>query len=168
MQTASFSWPFSEGSRSRSIRQRIRPELQVVDLRAVGRAAFVVEYGARARHGPQALALPAGLRVVDAAVDQLAEEAARVGHMDVDDLAVDDRHQRLAAVHVEDRHVVAEAERVVAVHPYVVRVIRATGLRQPLELRPGHADERPAFRAELAARRFGPVLRLRALAPVKA
>src|ERR1700704_6410104 len=53
---------------SKSIRQRVRADLHLVDLRRVLRAALVVEHGARARHGPQALALPAGFRIVDAAI----------------------------------------------------------------------------------------------------
>src|SRR6185369_11958640 len=108
-----------------SVRQRIWPYLQVVDLGAVRRAAFVVEHGARARHRPQALALTAGLRIVDASIGELAEEADRIRHAQVDDLPVDDGGERLAAVRREDRHVVAEPERVVPVHPNVIGVIRA-------------------------------------------
>src|SRR5215467_13098617 len=65
-------------SADRSIRERIRPDLELVNLRAVRRAAFVVEHGARARSRPQALALPARVRIVDTPVDQLGEEAQRV------------------------------------------------------------------------------------------
>src|ERR1043166_3930536 len=73
------------------VRQRVRPDLQVVDLRAVRRAALVVEHGARPRHRPQAFALPAGLGIVDAAVSELAEEAGRIGDTQVDDLRSEER-----------------------------------------------------------------------------
>src|SRR5260221_7259811 len=87
------------------VSQRIGPQLQLVHLRPVLFAAFVMEVGARARSGPERAALPAGLRVVDAPVDVLGEEAERIRHAEVDDLAVDYRHQRLAAVGLRDRHV---------------------------------------------------------------
>src|SRR5205807_1186006 len=130
--------------------------------------ALVMEVGARARGGPERAAFPAGLGVVDAPVDVLREEAERIRYADVDDLAVDHRHQRLAAIRFRDGHVRAEPEGVVPVDPQVVRVVRAAGFIDALELRPGHAIERPAFRAELAARRVGPVDRAFALAPVEA
>src|SRR3954463_9514655 len=95
--------------------ERVRPHLQLVDLRAVRRAALVVEHRARARHGPHALALPPGLRVVDAPVGQLGEEAHGIRHAKIDDLAVDHRHQRLAAVRHGDRDIGAEPKRVVAI-----------------------------------------------------
>src|SRR3989475_1400860 len=161
-----FSGTFSAGEGLP--RERIRAQLQLVNLRLVVRAAFVVEVGARARGGPHRAALPAGLRIVDAPVDVLGEEAERVRNAEVDDLAVDHRHQRLAAVGLRDRHVGAQPERVVAIDPDVIGVVGAAGGVQALELRPGHAVERPALGAELAARRLGAVERALALAPVEA
>src|SRR5438552_18918583 len=51
--------PFGDAS----VRERIGTNLDPVDLRAVLRAAFVVEHGARARHRPQAFAFPAAVRL---------------------------------------------------------------------------------------------------------
>src|SRR5437867_13380016 len=58
-----------------SVRERIRADLHLVDLGAVLRAALVVEHRPRSRHDPQALAFPARVRAVDAAVDHLGLEA---------------------------------------------------------------------------------------------
>src|SRR5438270_868949 len=126
-----------------------------------------MEVGARAGGRPKAASLPPGLRIVDAAVDILREEAHRIRHAEVDDLAVDHRHQRLAAVRLRDRHVLTEAEGVEAVDPQVVRMVRAALLVHALELRPGHAIERPAFGTELAARRLGPADLSLALAAIE-
>src|SRR6266699_6723131 len=53
-----------------SVRERIRTNLDLVDLGPVLRTALVVEHGARARHRPQTFALPTGARIVDAAVHE--------------------------------------------------------------------------------------------------
>src|SRR6266704_5870663 len=66
-----------------SVRERIRTNLDLVDLGPVLRAAFVVEYGARARHRPQPLAFPARVRIVDAAVHELGVETQRIRHTKV-------------------------------------------------------------------------------------
>src|SRR5499427_3714273 len=158
----------STRSADRSIRERIRPDLELVNLRAVRRAAFVVEHGARARSCPEGLALPARVRIVDTPVDQLGEEAQRVRHAEIHDLAVDDRHQRLAAVRHRDRHVVAEAERVVAIDPQVIRVVRNARGVDALELRPGHLVDGPALGTELAFGSVRPVERSLALAAIEA
>src|SRR6266571_5771597 len=71
-----------------SVREWIRTNLDLVDLRPVLRAALVVEHGARARHRPQTFAFPAGARVVDASVHELGVEAQRIRHAQVDHLAV--------------------------------------------------------------------------------
>src|SRR5579862_2216647 len=69
--------------------QRVRTQLDVIDLRAVRGAALVVEDRARARHRPYALSLPAGARVIDPGIEQLGEEPGRIGHPHLDHLAVD-------------------------------------------------------------------------------
>src|SRR5690348_3054713 len=138
------------------------------NLGAVLRAALVVEYGAGARGRPQPAPFPAFARVVDASVDVLGEETERVGNAELDELAVDHREQRFAAVGFGDRHVPPQAQRVVAVYPHVVRVIGAAPRIDPLELRPGHAIERPALGAMLAGRRCRTIQGAAAFAPVEA
>src|SRR5438309_6061863 len=113
------------GKMWRSVRERIRTNLDLVDLGPVLRAAFVVEHGARARHRPQAFAFPAGVRVVDAAVHELGVEAQRIRHTQVHHLAVHHRAPRLGAVGRGDRHVGPQSQGVVAIHPDVIGVVGA-------------------------------------------
>src|ERR1700754_1968207 len=73
----------------RSVRQRSGPHLDLDRLRVRLLASFVVEEGAGAGGGPQSLAFPAGVRIVDASIDVLGEHAHGVGDAQVDELAVD-------------------------------------------------------------------------------
>src|SRR6266545_8018495 len=76
------------------LRQRIRPHLELHELRPLALAdAFVVERRAVAGGGPDAAALPAGVRIVDAAIEGLRIEAHRIRHHHVDHLAVLQRNQ---------------------------------------------------------------------------
>src|SRR5271163_4327062 len=95
-----------------SVRERIGAHLHLVELRRVLDAAFVVERRPAAERGPDALALPAGLGIVDAAVDVLGEEAERIGNPKGHELAVYECGECLAAVGGSDRHVCPEPERV--------------------------------------------------------
>src|SRR5262249_37561361 len=150
------------------VRKRIGPDLDLVDLRPILRAAFIVEDRAAAERRPKPAAFPARVRVIDASVDILGEEAERIGHANVDQLAVDDGEQRLRAVRGRDRYVLAEAERVVAIDPDVIGVV-GTALRvHALELRPGHPIDGPSFRTDLAVRGLRAVQRTLALAAVEA
>src|SRR5436190_22335541 len=58
-----------------SMRERIRTQLQLHELRRLALAAFAVERRTVAGACPHAAALPAGIRIVDAPVNQLGEEA---------------------------------------------------------------------------------------------
>src|SRR5215831_915247 len=91
-------------------------------------AAFVVPWVAIRPAGPQPAPFPAGLRIVDAAVDRLRVEAERVRNTEdrplarIARIACDrrlQREQRAAFVAGRDLHVVAETERVVLVGPVV-------------------------------------------------
>src|SRR5262245_55573196 len=62
--------------------QRIGPQLEVRGQRLGALAAFDQPRRAVAVGGPQATALPAGIRIVDAAVEALGVEAERVGNAD--------------------------------------------------------------------------------------
>src|SRR5437667_10332726 len=60
--------------------ERVGPELELHDLARRPLAALDVERRARGVGGPQPLALPAGVRIVDAPVHPLGVEAHGVGH----------------------------------------------------------------------------------------
>src|SRR4030095_8896195 len=82
--------------------------------------AFAVEWRAVARARPHAAALPAAVGIIDAGGDALGEEAHRGRHHEVNHLAVLERDDRLVLVPGRERHVLAEAKRVVLVDPGVV------------------------------------------------
>src|SRR5580692_2877801 len=103
-----------------SPRQRIRAHLEVHDLRRVLLAAFQVERRAVAGVRPDAAAFPAGIRIVDPAIEALRPEAHRIGHDHVDQLAILEGDQRRILIAGGNGHVLAEAERVVLVDPGVV------------------------------------------------
>jgi hypothetical protein len=126
------------------MRERVGAELEVDHERArqgrlgfaggarSGRVdAFDVEGGAVARGHPQAAALPADIRVVDAAFEALLEGPHRVGHAQFDNLAADQRAQGIGLIAGGDRHIGAEPQNVVLVDPGVIGV---------LPRRPGHPE----------------------------
>src|SRR5262245_35564092 len=75
------------------LRQWIGAQLEVHGYRLHALAAFDQPWRAVAARGPQATAFPAGIRVVDAAVEALGIEAERVGHADQDHLPILERDQ---------------------------------------------------------------------------
>src|SRR5689334_9527910 len=78
--------PAGPRTSSTSPRQRVGPQLHLHGPGAVRGATLQVEHGAGAVGGPQALALPARVRIVDPAVDVLREEAHRIRHGERDQL----------------------------------------------------------------------------------
>src|SRR5581483_9133402 len=81
-----------------STRQRIGPELDVRDLRPRAFAAFHVEGRAGRRRRPQALAFPAAVRIVDAAVHPFRVEAQRIRDAYRDEAAVHEREQAVVEI----------------------------------------------------------------------
>src|SRR5215467_8625062 len=73
--------------------QRVRTNLELDHLGLGSLAGFAMERRAVAVGRPHAAALPARVRIVDAAVHPLGEEAERIWHPHVDPLAVHIRHQ---------------------------------------------------------------------------
>src|SRR5262249_31549439 len=132
-------------------------------LRAL--AAFHQPWRAVAVGAPQPAAFPAGIRIVDAAVESLGVEAHRIRDADRDHLPVLERHEAVAQVRGRHRDVLAEPERVVLVDPGVVARLDARGLT--LEARTRIAIERPALRAVVAGR-VRAVERALALAAIEA
>src|SRR5262245_50269593 len=79
-------WP--DRPSTRLFRQRIGPQLEVRRQRLRALAAFDQPWRAVAVAAPQTPALPAGFRIVDAAVKPLGEEAGRKGTANRHNLAV--------------------------------------------------------------------------------
>src|SRR5580704_7939625 len=149
----------------RSMRQRIGPDL---DMDRHGRhalAAFLEPGRAVAFRRPQAPALPAGVRIVDAGIKSLGIKAERVRDAQRHHLAVDQRGKAVTLVRSRDRHVVAEPDRVVLIDPGVVARLGAV-VADALEARAGIFVEGPAFRAMIAGR-LGTVERTLALAAIE-
>src|SRR5882724_12687111 len=80
------------------VRQRIRTHLHLEDFWHDALAAFAMEIGACAGGRPKPAALPACIGIVNPAIDVLAEESQGVGDPKVDEVAVDERKQRLTAI----------------------------------------------------------------------
>src|SRR6201999_2739079 len=96
--------------------------------------------------GPKPAALPAGIRIVDAAVEALGVEAKRIRHADRDHLAVLQRDEAVLQVRGGHRNVFAETEGVVLVDPRVVARLRRV-LADAFEARARILIECPALRA---------------------
>src|SRR5258706_5462040 len=98
---------------------------------------------------PDAAALPARIRIVDAAVHPLGKEAERIRHPHVDPLAVNPGHQRLVGIARGHRDVGAEAGCVELVDPGVIARLGAAAFSDVPELRSRERNERPSFRTQL-------------------
>ncbi len=99
------------------MRQRVRSKLEVNHLGHGPFSGLAVEWCARAPGGPDALALPAFLGIVDAAVHAFGEEAQRVGHAHDYELAVHQGDQRIRRIAGNDGRVLAQPQRVELIHP---------------------------------------------------
>src|SRR2546428_12856819 len=148
------------------MRQRIRPHLDVYGARLRALATFHQPRRAVAVGAPQPTALPAGVRIVDAPVQTLGVEAHRVGYAHQDHLPVLEGHEAVLEVRGRDRHVVAQAGRVVVIDPGVIAGLGA-GVLEAVEARARVLVEREAFGAVIAGR-LRAVERRLALAPAEA
>src|SRR5712691_4953878 len=104
----------------RSPRERVGTKLELHDLARRPLAALDVERRSGAVGRPESFALPASIRIVDAPIHPLGVEAHRIRNAKVHELPVHESQQRLVGVAGGDRHVLAEPERVVLIHPGVV------------------------------------------------
>src|SRR5262249_2541312 len=128
--------------------------------------AFNQPRRAIAARRPQPAPLPAGIGIVDAAVESLGVEAERIRHPQRDHLAVFERDQPVHEIGGRHRDGLAAPDGVVLVAPAVVARLGAV-LADAFEARPRILVERPALRA-MIARRLWSVERAFALAPVEA
>src|SRR4249919_3011445 len=76
------------GNPTASMREGIRAHLNLDGHGFHALAAFPHPRRTVAARDPQSAAFPAGVRIVDAAVKALGEEAGRIGHLDGDHLPV--------------------------------------------------------------------------------
>src|SRR5262249_58598139 len=83
--------------------ERIGAKLNSHGLRTIGDAAFEVKVGSAAVGRPERFALPSGIRIVDAAIDILGEEAHRIGNGSIDELPVDQPEYRTVEIANGDR-----------------------------------------------------------------
>src|SRR5256712_8248658 len=83
------------GTSAHSPRERVGAQLNLIHLGSRRGAPFVVEHRARAGGGPHSASFPAGVRVVDAAIHVLADEAHGLRNLNGHELAVDEREERL-------------------------------------------------------------------------
>src|SRR5208337_5528600 len=101
----------------------------------------------------KSLSFPSGNYVVDAAVHAFGIEAHRIGNAKDNEFSVDQGKQGIGRIAGGDRHIPAQAERVMLIHPGVVARLGAAGTGHTLELRSRKWVESPAFRAVLPRRR---------------
>ena len=119
------------------------------DERAVRGAAFHQPRRPVALRNPEPAAFPAGIRVVDAAIESLTVEAQGVRHAERNELTVNKRVHAVEQVAGRDRHVVAEAGCVVLVDPGVVTRLDAE-FREVVEPGAGQSVQRPSLRTVIA------------------
>src|SRR5262249_36096739 len=101
-------------------------KLEMCGLRPVFLSAFEVKHGSCAGSGPQPFAFPAGVRNVDAPVDILREEAARIRNSEGDNRSVHERKNSVVEIAHGYGHVLAEPKCVESVNPGVVARLGAS------------------------------------------
>src|SRR5665213_121802 len=151
------------------IRERIGTQLEFHGFAGCALAAFDVPRGARGVCGPETLALPSGVRIVDTAIHALGKKAHGVGnahHEELSGLGVQS-FQGVRTVGGGDGDILTHSKRIKLVNPVVVVGIHASVFRGALKARPGRAIQRPALGAVLPGGR-GAIERSFAFATVKA
>src|SRR5262249_24208157 len=103
-----------------SVRQRVGPYLDVDGARLRTPATLLEPRRAVAPRAPQPTALPAGIGVVDAAIETLGKEAKRIRDAQHDHLAVLEGRKSVIEVGGRDRNIFAQAHRVVVIDPGVI------------------------------------------------
>src|SRR5262249_41791223 len=119
------------------LRKRIRPALEFHQLARVSLAALRVERRAGCVRRVDSFALPAGVRVVDAAVHTLREETHRIRHAECQEFAVDERQQPFRKIARRDGDLLADAEQVEPIDEVVVDGVGAAAVDRAFVVRPG-------------------------------
>src|SRR5712671_6807528 len=148
------------------MRERIGAQLEVHNDWLASLSTFLEPWRPIAAGGPQSAALPAGVGIVDAAVESLGVEAHRIRHAQRHHLAVLERDQAIVEVSGGHRNIVAKPERVVLIDPAVVARLGAV-IADAFEARARIFVEVPTLRTMIAGR-IRPVERPFAQAPVEA
>src|SRR5688500_17294434 len=91
----------------------------------------------RAYGRPQPPPLPAGVRVVDPAIQPFSEKPKGIRYAQDDPFPILQNQQSFRQVSRIDRHVRTQAERVELIHPGVVTRLDASRIRYAFELRQG-------------------------------
>src|SRR5438552_5488488 len=135
--------------RSLLCRERKRPDLKFDQVRPDAFAPLDVPRRGGAIGRPHRATSPAGVWIVDAAVEPAAEEAQRVGHAQDDPLPGlrQQRQQRVGVRAVGNRHVLSQAQRIPLIHPVVGVVIGADRWIRVRDCRPRRRIEFPSLHA---------------------
>src|SRR5215475_4566628 len=118
----------------RSFRQRIGTELELHDFWFRPFAAFDMIGRSAGVGRPHSSALPARFRIVDAPVHTFGVETHGIGDAKGDELSVHQDFQRIGKIPRGERHVLAQSEDVVLIHPRVIAGLGATRVWHALEL----------------------------------
>src|SRR5882757_4349871 len=135
------------------VRQRIRPQLELHRFAGCALAPFEVPGRACSVSGPESLAFPTGLGIVDASVHALGEESHGVGNAHDNELSGlwIKGFQGIRAVGCGDGNILAQAEGVELIDPVVIVGVGASdSLVNAFEGWAGCAIQGPTFGALLA------------------
>src|SRR5438552_280459 len=99
---------------------------------------------------PQALALPAGPRIVNTPVETFRVEAEWIRNNDIHPLAILDGEQAAVFIARRDRRVSAQSECVELIDPRIVARFRAAEIFRAFDRWSRHRVQRPALRTMLA------------------
>ena len=150
-----------------SVRQRVRPNLEVDHFGHGSLSSLAMEWRARTPRGPDTLALPPRLRIVNSTVHSFCEEAQRIRDPHYYEFSGHQRNQRIGRIAGNNGCVPAQPERIELVHPIIIVRVRAPGVLHVLEVRPRGGVKSPAFRTVLSGG-VRTVERAFAFAPVEA
>src|SRR5207247_605348 len=148
------------------LRQRIRPQLEVHCERLLALSAFAQPGRTIAAGGPQSTTFPAGIRVVDAAVESLCVKTQRVRNAKDDHLSILHCDQAIVLIARGHGDVFTQPECVVLVDPRVVTRFGAVRT-DAFKSRSGILIERPTLRTMISCR-LRPIQRTFALASIEA
>src|SRR4030095_8313305 len=118
-----------------SLRQRIRPHLEVQYLAHGPFPSFHVKRCARAHRREQASALPTSLRIIDPAIHPLRVETEWIWNAEDYPFPIFQRQKPFRSVTSVDRHVLAQSECIELIDPGVIAGFGAPRVGEAFELR---------------------------------